>query len=193
MPSTSQLKEKNVEVSKSVTRKSFKANSSRDITIVNMSYVCECGFSSSSKSGTTRHKCHKDKLLLKCSYCEKHCGNSGSLKLHMKSKHREEMKNSTANIQEVLENMVALDQEEETVKVNDEQECNSGFKCPHCTKVCSNSGSLKVHMKFKHKNVLEKSLESEVTKEVDGSETTERSVERSGLEKSQSLEKSALD
>ena len=70
-PSTSQLKEKIIQASKSV-NKSFKANSSRDITVVNESFVCECGFTSLSKSGTSRHKCHKDKLLLKCSYCEKH-------------------------------------------------------------------------------------------------------------------------
>ena len=70
----------------------------------------------------------------------------------MKSKHKEEMKNSAANTQEALETMIALDEEdeEEIVPIDGtivEQQSNAGMKCAHCEKVCASSGSLKNHMK----------------------------------------------
>ena len=69
---------------------SMKANTtSRNISVVGESFVCECGKSSSTKSGAACHKCMKEKQLLKCSFCEKLCGNAGSLKQHINSKHKE--------------------------------------------------------------------------------------------------------
>ena len=198
-PSTNPLNEKNVQVSKSAPNNSFKANASQDITIVNDSFVCACGFNATSKSGSTRHKCHKEKLLLKCSYCEKRCGNAGSLKLHMRSKHKEEMKNSAANTQEALETMIALDEEdeEEIVPIDGtivEQQSNAGMKCAHCEKVCASSGSLKNHMKYKHKDEMEKSAaldkSAALGKSVASSKST--TLEKSAaLGKSKTLEKSA--
>ena len=177
-PGTSNpLNEKDIQVSNPGSSKPFKPNSSRDITLVNESFVCTCGFSSSSKSGASRHKCHKDKLLITCKFCDKHCGNPGSLKLHTRSKHKKELEESLAATQELIETMVTLD-EESTVEqtqnheVVTEETSNAGKKCAHCEKLCANSGSLKLHMKAKHKVELEKTalegtaLEKEDTNEV---------------------------
>ena len=84
-----ELTERSVTRNSSGFSKSLKANSSRNISIVDESFVCECGFSSNTKSGATRHKCHKERLMIKCTFCEKYCSNAGSLKLHMKAKHKE--------------------------------------------------------------------------------------------------------
>lgn len=115
--------------------------------------------------------------MIKCKFCDKYCGNPGSLKLHTRSKHKKELEESLAATQELIETMVTLD-EESTVEqtqnheVVTEETSNAGKKCAHCEKLCANSGSLKLHMKAKHKVELEKTalegtaLEKEDTNEV---------------------------
>ena len=111
------LTEKNVHDNSSGFRKSMKSNSNRSISLVDESYICECGFSSNSKSGATRHKCHKEKLLIKCTFCEKYCGNAGSLKLHIRAKHKD-MQARTANDAEKTVEAAGLIEEEEESRQN---------------------------------------------------------------------------
>ena len=178
--------------------KSMKANASRNISNVNESFICECGFSSSTKSGVSRHKCHKQKLMIKCNYCEKYCGNAGSLKLHMRSKHKDEMNtiadaNITVNTNKTMDftnvdatneivesssnNVDAanktvdpisktLDDANKTADVTNKDETvrKPLIKCDHCEKYCGNAGSLKLHMRAKHKDMTNKSLDTDKAK-----------------------------
>ena len=176
----------------------MKANASRNISNVNESFICECGFSSSTKSGVSRHKCHKQKLMIKCNYCEKYCGNAGSLKLHMRSKHKDEMNtiadaNITVNTNKTMDftnvdatneivesssnNVDAanktvdpisktLDDANKTADVTNKDETvrKPLIKCDHCEKYCGNAGSLKLHMRAKHKDMTNKSLDTDKAK-----------------------------
>ena len=148
--------------------KSLKANSSRNISSVNDSFVCECGFSSSSLSGASRHKCLKEKILLKCQFCEKQCGNSGSLKLHMKAKHKDMLKETNARAvpptieeQSIVE--VSADEISSAAPAVDSVDV---LKCKFCGKLCGNRGSLTVHVKAKHKDVTKTTTTSEIVDEV---------------------------
>jgi hypothetical protein len=74
--------------------KTMKAgNPTRNITIVESQdktfFVCPCGFSSTNKSGSSRHKCRKEAdVAFKCKDCDKVCKNPGSLKRHTQYVHR---------------------------------------------------------------------------------------------------------
>ena len=53
-------------------------------------FVCPCGFSSTNKSGSSRHKCRDPTTSIEyeCTQCEKKCQNPGSLSRHIKSVHK---------------------------------------------------------------------------------------------------------
>ena len=64
-------------------------------------FVCPCGFSSTNKSGSSRHKCRDPMTSIEyeCSQCEKKCKNPGSLSRHIKSVHkRQSVSLPTGNI-----------------------------------------------------------------------------------------------
>ena len=73
--------------------KTLKA-SSRNITVVesgnNTFFVCPCGFSSTNRSGSSRHKCRSpvEGVTFACKECNKICKNAGSLKRHTMSMHK---------------------------------------------------------------------------------------------------------
>ena len=154
----SALTEKNVHDNSSGFRKSMKSNSNRSISLVDESYICECGFSSNSKSGASRHKCHKEKLLIKCTFCEKHCGNAGSLKLHIRAKHKE-LQEGTAN-----------DSEQTTVETRNDSTQNSKSK----SKVVNKSASTSVEA-VRIRNVEKNSVQEK-------SSQNPKSVSRTTLE-----------
>ena len=69
--------------------------SKRDITVLERGdqtfFVCNCGYSSGSKSGASRHKCREaSDVSFTCDVCGKACKNPGSLKRHKDSKHGQE-------------------------------------------------------------------------------------------------------
>jgi hypothetical protein len=81
----------------------------------------------------------------------------------MRSKHKEEFEKSATHTQEVLKARIALDEEDTDEQVVQtsvavfEKSSNAGIKCDYCEKHCANSASLKIHMRYKHKEELEKS------------------------------------
>ena len=72
----------------------MKAKQLREITQVDANnktfFVCPCGFSSTNRSGSSRHKCRnsKDTVLFNCKECGKLCQNPGSLKRHFIAMHK---------------------------------------------------------------------------------------------------------
>ena len=52
-------------------------------------FVCHCGFSSTNKSGSSRHKCRSTEaaVIFPCKDCGKICQNAGSLRRHVQAKH----------------------------------------------------------------------------------------------------------
>ena len=72
----------------------MKARQPRNITVVEKNnqtfFVCPCGFSSTNKSGSSRHKCrsNQNKAIFPCKDCGKICQNAGSLKRHVLAMHR---------------------------------------------------------------------------------------------------------
>ena len=73
--------------------KTLKA-SNRNITVVESGndtfFVCPCGFSSTNRSGSSRHKCRSpnEGVTFACKECNKICKNAGSLKRHTISMHK---------------------------------------------------------------------------------------------------------
>ena len=71
----------------------MKAKKSRNITTIEKNdrtfFVCPCGFSSTNKSGSTRHKCRNahQSVLFPCKECGKICQNPGGLKRHIQTTH----------------------------------------------------------------------------------------------------------
>ena len=84
-------------------------------------------------------------------------------------KHKKEMEDSSAQTQESSETLTSLEEMELTMvptqEVHEiEQAVQSiekssivGQKCQYCAKTCANSGSLKLHIRYKHKKELEDS------------------------------------
>ena len=75
-----------------VDKRNAKAKDTRNLTILEKNdktfYVCDCGFSATSRSGSARHKCKKSTdIEFPCSECGLICRNQGSLKRHFYSKH----------------------------------------------------------------------------------------------------------
>ena len=71
----------------------MKLKKSRNITVVEQHnktfFVCPCGFSSTNKSGSSRHKCRAlTDIMFVCKDCDKICKNPGSLKRHILAIHR---------------------------------------------------------------------------------------------------------
>ena len=72
----------------------MKSKQPRNITMVERHdktmFVCPCGFSSTNKSGSSRHKCRsaQDRVLFACKDCDKICMNPGSLKRHVMTIHK---------------------------------------------------------------------------------------------------------
>ena len=67
-------------------------STSRNVTVISSNektfFVCNCGFSSTSQSGSSRHKCrHSNDVQLSCDVCGQKCKNAGSLKRHKNAKH----------------------------------------------------------------------------------------------------------
>ena len=61
-------------------------------------FVCNCGYSSSNKSSTARHKCrNNESVIFKCPRCEKICKNPGSLTYHITQKYKLENKSPVPN------------------------------------------------------------------------------------------------
>ena len=79
--------------SKSRRSTTMKARQPRNITVVEKNnkafFVCPCGFSSTNKSGSSRHKCrsNQDAVIFPCKHCGKVCQNAGSLKRHVVAMH----------------------------------------------------------------------------------------------------------
>ena len=72
-----------------------KRDDTRDITVLEKGdktfFVCQCGYSSGSKSGAQRHKCREvSDVSYACNVCGQVCKNPGSLKRHTNSKHGKE-------------------------------------------------------------------------------------------------------
>ena len=69
----------------------MKARQPRNITVVEKNnqtfFVCPCGFSSTNKSGSSRHKCRSTEaaVIFYCKDCGKFCQNAGSLKRHVQA------------------------------------------------------------------------------------------------------------
>ena len=53
---------------------------------------------------------------------------------------------------------------------------NGGEKCPYCAKTCGNSGSLKNHIRYKHKEELEKSVAQTNVVEVENALVDEETI-----------------
>ena len=73
-------------------RKTMKAKSNKDIAVIERGdktfFVCSCGYSSTSQSGNSRHKCKTSiDVSFPCKECGLVCKNPGSLKRHLNSKH----------------------------------------------------------------------------------------------------------
>ena len=71
-----------------------KSMKSRNITVIERHdktfFVCHCGFSSTSQSGSSRHKCRKTTdVAFACKDCGQVCRNPGSLKRHCSAKHKQ--------------------------------------------------------------------------------------------------------
>ena len=85
----------NTEPSRTRSRRSttMKARQPRNITVVEKNnqtfFVCHCGFSSTNKSGSSRHKCRSTEaaVIFPCKDCGKICQNAGSLRRHVQAKH----------------------------------------------------------------------------------------------------------
>ena len=110
-------------------RKNMKAKNSRNITVIEKPdktfFVCDCGYSSTSKSGSSRHKCRKAAdVSFPCKECEKVCRNPGSLQRHVNSVHKQsESLRSTEN-----------------------------FTCEECDDIFVSEGALGCHKMTKHKH-----------------------------------------
>ena len=106
--------------------KTMNSNPNRTISRIENSFVCECGFSSTSKSGASRHKCRTTKLQFKCDFCEKVCGNSGSLKQHIKSKHMDKQKHGNNSCSE--KNSVPVVEKSDSAQNVSETEVNDAIE-----------------------------------------------------------------
>lgn len=132
----------NVSKRASLSRTLKNKTSSRNITVVETSestfFVCPCGFSSTNRSGTSRHKCRNTAdVPFACSTCTKVCKNPGSLKRHIQTMHK--------NRQSV--SLPAL-----SVRPNQSQiiqEFNQ-HQCLICSKILKTSKTLKTHIEKVH-------------------------------------------
>ena len=128
--------------SKSTTMKS---KTSRNMTVVERNdetfYVCPCGFSSTNKSGSTRHKCRtQESVLFACKDCDKICKNPGSLKRHVLSIHKNRMSMSLP---------VNTGSRPGNISIPGGS-ISAEHKCPFCGKVLVNKRNLNNHIATIH-------------------------------------------
>ena len=114
--------------------KSFKPKGNKNISVLERGnktcYVCDCGYSSTSKSGSSRHKClTKENLNFACTECGKKCSNPGSLKRHM---------------------VVHKKADEGQKEVSNSLEPPSPFICGECGKTFKTSAAMKGHITKTH-------------------------------------------
>ena len=120
---------------------SLKSKSLREVTILNSGdntfFVCSCGFSSTNKSGSSRHKCRAvaDKITHSCKVCGKACQNPGSLKRHLTKMH-----GSRQSISLPVSSTAA----------------DASLKCTVCGKVLASKSNLKNHLSKVHGKSEEK-------------------------------------
>ena len=118
---------------------SLKSKSLREVTILSSGdktfFVCSCGFSSTNKSGSSRHKCRAvaDKITHSCKVCGKACLNPGSLKRHLTKMH-----GSRQSISLPVSSTAA------------------SLKCTVCGKVLASKSNLKNHLSKVHGKSEEK-------------------------------------
>ena len=123
----------------------MKSKPSRNITVVERNeetfFVCPCGFSSTNKSGSTRHKCRSQgSVLFACKDCDKICKNPGSLRRHTMSIHKNRLSMSLpAHTGSKPSNL-------STAGVSKAVE----HKCPFCEKVLVNKRNLSNHIDKLH-------------------------------------------
>ena len=122
----------------------MKAKKARDITVVEKNnktlFVCHCGFSSTNKSGSTRHKCRNahHSVLFPCSECGKICQNPGGLKRHIQTTHKPRQSISLP---------VGVDRLPIETPAQVEAPLN---KCGVCGKVLANKKNLESHLLKMH-------------------------------------------
>ena len=122
-----------------------KTNSSKNITVIERAdksfFVCQCGFSATSLSGSSRHKCKKSvDVSFPCKECGMICRNPGSLIRHISSKHA-----SSASV-------VIAPSESSHIK-NDQQykslsvlTSSTGFHCSICSIALKSQKNLNAHL-----------------------------------------------
>ena len=121
----------------------MKSRTSRNMTVVEKNeetfYVCSCGFSSTNKSGSTRHKCRnpQDTVLFACKDCGKMCKNPGLLKRHLLSMHKNRQSMSLPLHAAPGLNSLSSSKDAE-------------HKCQFCAKVLANKRNLSNHIAKVH-------------------------------------------
>ena len=134
---------------KSLLSKTLKAKKpSRDITVVEVQektfFVCPCGFSSTNKSGSSRHKCRSvADVAFACKDCDKICRNPGSLKRHIQSMHR--------NRQSVSLPVFSANQSFNPISSRSQiTEKEAEHKCVLCSKILKTQKNLQNHIDKVH-------------------------------------------
>ena len=132
--------------------KTLKAkSSSRNITVVesgnNTFFVCPCGFNSTNRSGSSRHKCRStaDGVTFPFKECNKICKNAGSIKRHIQSMHKNRQSVSLpANVPSyILETDVG----------NPGIQNKSTVSCEVCGNILPNEKALETHIQTNHGQV----------------------------------------
>jgi uncharacterized C2H2 Zn-finger protein len=125
-------------------------------------FVCNCGYSSTSRSGVSRHKCKKAvDVSFPCKECGQICRNPGSLKRHMNSKHVKTISLLTAPLSiRCSECGLEVDSKDALIKhqqSNHRQstslptyDANAKFSCHICSNSYQTNKNLENHIQKKH-------------------------------------------
>ena len=140
------------------TKMKAKSSSTREISIIEKGnstfFVCVCGYESTNKSGTSRHKCKKPiDVCFPCKECDTVCRNAGSLKRHINSKHGSVSSVTRKNTNRQSISLPAVVR----------------FDCTVCDKVFKSSYDFEAH-KESHGNSVSSSSRSNSMPVTDGSD-----------------------
>ena len=117
--------------------------------------ICNCGFSSTSKSAVSRHKCRMgpdESVSFSCTVCDKTCKNPGSLKRHMNSKHKDSTVTTTLEASDVVESNTDS-QIVGTLSASEALDSRTEFRCNLCGKKLKNEKNLGKHVEKVHGGV----------------------------------------
>ena len=122
-----------------------KTNSSKNITVIERAeksfFVCQCGFSATSLSGSSRHKCKKSvDVSFPCKECGMVCRNPGSLKRHISSKHA-----SSASVV-IAPSESSHSKDAQKSKSLPVLTSSRGFPCSICSKTLKSQKNLDAHL-----------------------------------------------